>query len=271
MPMLHPTSPRHNHPLAQPPVVRADGLRCPLGAAAVDGVLRGGIARARIHEIYAANPDDASGAAGFAALLATRMVGKEEGRGKPLIWLRERRKLHSHGIIQAKGLAELCGAMPHDCLFVLADDTKALLRAGLDALRCDGFGAVVIEAEGRVTELDLTTSRRFALAAEQSGVTLLLLRIGTEPGPSAAETRWAAASAPSRAWPANAPGAATFDLTLLRQRSGPSGMSWRLEWDRDRGIFHEAALSGAVVSLSGDGSAADYHGAETEPITRQAA
>src|SRR3546814_11674827 len=83
-----------------------------------------------------------------------------------------------------------------------------------------------------MSELDLTASRRLALAAEKSGTTLLLLRTGADPVPSAAQTRWSVASAPSRAFAANAPGTPTFDITLLRQRSGPSGTSWRLEWNR---------------------------------------
>jgi protein ImuA len=98
--------------------------------------------------------------------------------------------------------------------------------------------------------LDLTASRRLALAAEQSGATLFLLRLGAEPAPSAADTRWAVSAAPSEALEANAPGAPTFDIELLRRRSGPSGMRWRLEWNRDRLAFIDPALPGAVVSLS---------------------
>jgi protein ImuA len=92
----------------------------------------------------------------------------------------------------------------------------------------------------------LTASRRLVLAAEQSGVTLFLLRLDAEPVPSAADTRWAISAAPSQALEAKAPGAPMFEIELLRRRAGPSGMRWRLEWNRDRLIFREPTLPGAM-------------------------
>ena len=71
--------------------------------------------------------------------------------------------------------------------------------------------------------LDLTASRRLALAAEQSGVTLLMLRLEAEPVPSAADTRWAVSAAPSQALEANAPGPPQLEIELLRRRVGPFG------------------------------------------------
>lgn len=227
---------------------RAAPARCATGVASLDAALGGGLAAGRIHEIHAADPDDAASAGGFAALLATGVLA----RGKPLVWLRERGAVRASGIIQAEGLLELCGTAPSDCLFVLADDAPALLRAGHDALRCADLGAVLLEARGPMPRLDLTASRRLLLAAERSGVTLLLLRIGAQPAPSAADTRWSVSAAPSRALPANAPGAPTFDLALLRQRAGPSGLSWRLEWNRDQRIFEDAALSGGALPVPAD-------------------
>ncbi len=102
---------------------------------------------------------------------------------------------------------------------------------------------------GRMPELDLTASRRLLLAAKQSGVSLLLLRVDAMPMASAAETRWQVTAAPSRALAANAPGAPCFDVKLLRCRSRPAGQSWRLEWDRDRKLFRDAALPDAMVSV----------------------
>ena len=43
----------------------------------------------------------------------------------------------------------------------------------------------------------LTATRRLMLSAETSGVTVLSVRIGAEPAPSAAATRWGVAAAPS--------------------------------------------------------------------------
>ena len=168
--------------------------------------------------------------------------------GRTILWLRSRRALTQGGILQASGWTELGGA-PGTCLFGLVADDKALLRAAADALHCTALGAVVVEGWGRMRDLDLTASRRLALAAEKSGVPLFLLRIDADPVPSAAQTRWQVAAAPSHALPGNAPGAPTFDISLLRQKAGPSGQNWRLEWDRDRLMFRETTLSGAVVSV----------------------
>jgi protein ImuA len=205
-----------------------------------------------VHEIYAAEIGDAAAAAGFAVTLATGMAGTDRGT----MWLRARRAQGPADCVQANGWAELGGA-PGLGLLAVLPDRMALLRAAVDALRSPALGAVIVEGWGAMRELDLTASRRLALAAEKSGVPLLLLRIDARPVPSAAQTRWQVAAAPSRALPGNAPGSPCFDVTLLRQRSGPCGRSWRLEWNRDQCRFREAPLSGAVVPVPADRPAAD--------------
>ena len=217
--------------------------RRPFGIASLDAALGGGLARGRIHEIYGAEDDDFASAAGFALGMATGL----NDPGRTVLWLRVQRAARLGGVLQANGWAELGGA-PWSGLVGVVPDTMALLRAGVDALRCAALGAVIVEGWGAMRELDLTASRRLSLAAEKSGVPLLLLRHDAAPVPSAAQTRWQVAAAPSHTLPGNAPGRPSFDVTLLRQRSGPCGLGWRLEWDRDRRMFLEAALSGAVVS-----------------------
>jgi protein ImuA len=205
-----------------------------------------------VHEVYAAEMDDATAAAGFALALATCLTGTEHR----VLWLRTQRTAQQGGVAQANGWAEL-GGTPGLGLVGVVCDTMTLLRAAVDALRCTALGAVVVENRGAMRELDLTASRRLTLAAEKSGVPLLLLRSDAAPVPSAAQTRWQVAAAPSHALPGNAPGWPTFDVTLLRQRSGPCGLDWRLEWDRDQRLFREAALSGAVVSVPAHRPVAD--------------
>lgn len=226
------------------------------GVASLDAVLGGGLARGRVHEVYAVEGEDAACAAGFAVGLAMTMIDRPD---LPVLWLRTHHAARLGGVVQASGWAELGGAPGHGLMGVVPD-ALALLRAAVDALRCPGLAAVIVESRGAMRELDLTASRRLALAAEKSGVPLFLLRVAAEPVPSAAQTRWQVASAPSRALPGRAPGSPVFDVTLLRQRSGPCGLSWRLEWDRDQCLFHEAALSGAVASLPIRGSVADAGG-----------
>jgi protein ImuA len=220
--------------------------RQPLGVAAIDAALAGGLERGRVHEVHAAQDGDAAAAAGFVVAVATRMAG-DRGNSAPVLWLRSRRAAHLGGAVQANGWAELGGA-PGRGLVGIVPDALALLRAAHDAVRVGLLGAVIVESWGTMRELDLTASRRLALAAEKSGVPLFLLRADADPVPSAAQTRWQVASAPSHALPGNAPGRPTFDLTLLRQRSGPCGLNWRVEWDRDRCEFHDAAPAGAAVS-----------------------
>lgn len=203
-----------------------------------------GLKPAHLHEFHAREPCDAAAAAGLVATIAIT-------RSSPTVWLRARRG--GSAVIQGAGWAEL-GGDPRHCLFVLADDAPALLRAGLDAVRSGGARVVVIEGHGRMPQLDLTASRRLALAANHADVLLLILRSEAELAPTAAWTRWAVASAPSRALEANAPGLPSFDIELLRHRAGPAGARWRLEWDRDRREFRQpdlsaASLPGAVVSV----------------------
>ena len=255
----------HAEALAAP----ADLPRWATGVVTLDAALNGGFVRGRVHEVYAADSEDVGGTAGFAVLLASGLAGQGEG-AKPLVWLHERRAVQVCGIMQAEGLVEL-GGLPHNCLLVQTEDRKALLRASLDAARCAGLGAVVIQGQGPMPELDLTASRRLSLATQRSGVTLLVLRIGAEPVPSAAETRWAANSAPSQALAGNATGLPTFDIELLRQRSGPSGMRWRLEWDRDRSQFRDTAIPGAVVPVPLSRPAADSGTGSLRPIANRAA
>ncbi len=218
--------------------------RIATGHAALDVALGGGLARGRMHELYAAEADDAPSVTGFAAMLALRAVGCRA----PLFWLRTDEAERRGGLVHGPGLIEL-GGDPDSLVLGQAPDAKALLRVAADAARCPGLGALIVEAHGKCPMLDLTASRRLALAVEQSGVTLLMLRLEAEPVPSAADTRWAVSSAPSQTLEANAPGPPAFEIELLRRRSGPAGMCWRLEWNRDRLIFTDPALPGAVVPL----------------------
>ena len=228
---------------------------------------------AALHEFYAQGEGDAASVAAFALLLALRC-----GRPGPLLWLREDRAARQdrpYGL----GLADL-GLDPARLVLVQAPDTLTLLRAGAEAVACAALAAVILEPfggrsggrSGGAAAFDLTASRRFMLAAARSGVLTLALRSG-DPVPSAAQSRWQVAGAPSEGLGANAPfshkgadapfssqgadaafsnqgadapfshkgadapGPPVFAVTLLRHRSGIGGFATRLEWDRDSAIF----------------------------------
>lgn len=226
-----------------------------LGAVEVDHALGGGLARGRLHEVFAETAEGAS-AAGFTALLALLA-----GEGRPLLWLRTEAVQREAGQLHATGLAEL-GLDPAALLLGLVPDEPALLRAAAEATRCAGLGALLVECRGAAKGLDLTASRRLMLAAEASGVTVLVLRVQGELrfSPSAADTRWQVAAAPSRPLEADAPGAPMFDLELLRRRAGPPAGPWRLEWCRDRSCFArpvgaESPLSRPVPAVAPLGTA----------------
>ncbi len=208
-----------------------------LGAGMADARLGDGLRHAALHEVFAASPADSAAAAGFAVVLAVRA-----SRGKPLVWVRDDRTVRETGRLDPAGLIEL-GADPDAITLVHARDTRGVLQAAADSVKCGGVGTVVVEPWGQAAEFGLTESRRIAFAAARSGVLTLVLRTGAQPVPSAAETRWGVAAAPSRALGANAPGFPAFVISLLRHRGGLAGFEARVEWDRDLKAFRDAPLS----------------------------
>lgn len=228
-------------------VAKASGLFT-LGVTRIDQRLHGCLTCAALHEVFADEADSAAATA-FALILALR----GGALSKPILWICEDRVQRRYGKLYGLGLVEL-GADPDRFIFVHTPDELATLRAAADSVKCGGVGAVVIAPYGKARALDLTATRRLALAAASSGVLTLLLRVGAEPTPSAAQTRWHVAAAPSLSLEGNAPGVPAFDLTLLRHRAGIAGFNVRLEWDRDQQICVEQEVG--EQTLSGGVSAA---------------
>jgi protein ImuA len=232
-------------------------------ARAADAWRTAGLVRAQLHEVYAATPDDAAAATGFALALALA------AGALPVLWVRIEREERGGGRPYAAGLAEL-GVSPDQLVLVLVPDEPALLRVAADAARCPGLGLVLVESRGRAPGLDLTATRRLMLAAEASGVTVLSVRIGAEPVASAAATRWGVAAATSGAIPdvldagagagSAVPGLPAFDVECLRRRGGPAGTRWRVEWNRETRCFEPLdlapALAGAGLSMAAGGTVA---------------
>lgn len=214
-----------------------------LGAEALDGPLGGGLPRGRLHELFAAEPEDRAALAGAGLMLAMRA-----GEG-PLLWLRQDGGVRAAGGLYGPGLVDL-GLDPARLIEIVAPDEAALLRAAGDAVRCAQLGMVLIEPWKAARGLNLTVSRRLAVAAEKSGVTVLLLRAEAEPAPSAAFSRWQVRSIASAGLDAGAPGHPAIEIILLRHRGGLAGQRACLEWNRDEHLFRAAALSGAVLPLS---------------------
>jgi protein ImuA len=212
-------------------------------AAEEDGLPR--LARAQLHEIHVFSDNEGASGAGFA------MGCVLTAAARPLLWLRTESAEREGGRLHGPGLIAM-GLDPADLVVVIVADDAALLRAAADGARCPGLGTVIVEGWGAMRNYDLTASRRLMLAAEASGVLMILLRVGGQPVPSAATTRWGVAPAPSRPLAADAPGAPAYDLELLRRRGGPAGARWRVEWNRDTQSFDPAPLSGARLPLVAD-------------------
>jgi len=201
-------------------------------------VLGGGLRRGALHEIYAGD----WGAGGFAVCLAIQAASK-----KPLFWIRPDYEALEYGPLSATGLLEL-GGDPANLFLLRAPHADDALSAAADILACPHVGAVVLEISSSPRALDLIASRRLTLLAEESGVTLFLLREGAKPEPSAAATRWQVKSLASDAedddW-----GSPRFHAQLTRHRLGTLG-EFFLTWDSEHGLFHDAAAHPGLVAAA---------------------
>jgi len=222
--------------------------RVPLGFAPADAVLKGGLERGALHEVYAATNSETSATA-FATGLAARVAGK-----KKILWIRQDFSAVEFGELSATGFLEL-GIDPSQILLVCTAHADDAIKAASDALTCGALGAIVIEIPGAPKILDMVTSRRLTLAAAQKNVTAFLLRFAAKLEASTAETRWlvrtAASSTEDENW-----GQPVFQTDLVRNRHGRTG-HWVMEWNCNEGLFREpafgiAAHHRAVVSASGD-------------------
>jgi protein ImuA len=213
----------------------------PLGLADADALLGGGLKPGAQHEVFAED----WAASGFAACLAIRAMGK-----KPLFWIRPDYAAMEYGALSATGFLEL-GGDPEKLLLLRAANAEDALSAAADILACPHMGAVVLELEGQAHALDLPASRRLGLIAEESGVTLLILREGGDLRPSAATTRWQVQSQSALTddddW-----GSPRYLARLTRHRLGGLG-EWIMEWNPQDGSFRQkTAHIGAVAAAPFD-------------------
>jgi protein ImuA len=223
--------------------------RVALGHAEADTLLQGGLATGALHEVFTDGGRQATTATGFVFGLAGRVAAR-----RPLLWIRQDYAERETGALSPRGLAEF-GLDPRVLVTVRAPDLEAALRTAADALACDALGAVVLEVWGETSKLDLVGSRKLTLAAQESGVTALVLRISALPVPSTAETRWNVRTAPSLPGaPWEAWGAPRFDAELIRNRHGQTGR-WIMEWTCDDRRFSQPETdSQPVAATSADRS-----------------
>ena len=206
--------------------------------ASVDAALGGGLTCGALHELAPAAPLHLASATGFAMALAA-LSSRERGE---MLWITTDFAACEAGGPYGPGL-DLLGLAAARLVVLRVHRAVDALWAMEEALRCGALASVVAELTGEGADADLTATRRLALAAREgmsaqnSGFGLLVRHKAT-PMPSAAATRWEIAAAPSQPDAYGGLGRARFDLSLRKNRRGPSGR-WIIEWDHHERIFQQ--------------------------------
>lgn len=237
---------------ALPPKSPTSAGSIPLGAGMIDAALGGGIARAALHEAAGAD-GNTGGLIGFALGLAARAsLG-----GAPVLWVQHGLAALEAGGLYGPGLAAF--GLPMERLLVLRAKRRIdALWAMEEGLKSPALSVLVGEfADGR--GIDLTVTRRLALAARESGGLGLLLLHRASDEASAAQTRWTVTSAPSVPRDTfGGIGRTAIALHLTRNRHGPIGR-WILLWDAHARAFvetHPRDLAPAALDRPGRGHVA---------------
>ena len=215
-------------------------------AAPVDAALGGGLACGALHELAPNAPLHLGTASGFGLALAARASG---GR-RQVLWVATDYAAGEGGGPYGPGL-DLFGMASARLLVLRVRKPVDVLWAMEEALRCRALACVVAEMTGEGDAADLTVTRRLALAAREgisaqnSGLGLLIRHKITDM-PSAAATRWEIAPALSQPDAYGGIGRARFDLSLRKNRRGPSGR-WIIEWDHHERAFQPALPVGVAA------------------------
>ena len=237
----------------------------PLGIAAIDLALGGGLAFGAVHEFA----DDVIG--GAASLYVAALAAKAAG---PVLWCTSSR---AGDCIYPPGLMGF-GLNPGQLIHFEARDDKDMLWAAHEALRAGAVKTVIAELRRGI---DLASARKLQLAAESGGGMGLFLDLSargrtTTPLIPAAITRWhIAGSAPKPTVSGSAipqGGHANLHLVLTRNRRGALGL-WDLTWQaktrqNEGGQTMEqdhATHYFSLVSQTGDQPLYPHHAAMAEP------
>lgn len=215
---------------------------------------------AALREVRACHARDvASAAAQVLGMLSMRSALRSRRR---ILWVRDPACAREAGGLSPDGL-EALGFSPASLTLVTPRDIKGALWAADQAARCRDLSGIVLQLRGHPSRYDLTASRRLALRARSFGVPLFVLRVSGGEEASAAVARWRAAPAPSAPNPLHPRGVGPprLDLTLERNRNGPSGR-WLAAWNPAKGSFDH---DGCLPPANEDAPAEDHGGAFSPP------
>jgi len=204
-----------------------------------------------LHEAIPASPGDEPKASAFLAGIARQLSSS----GGVILWVCEAAFGSEHGELYTPGLASF-GLDPSNVILVRAGTRKEALWAAEQGLKRQGT-TVLLELGARGKPLDLTLTRRLALAAKSDQSTALLVRSDLTHAPrtpSAAWTRWQIARAPARNLHAGELSALAMTATLSRHREQPAGQRFFLEWMCDECAFYIEALDGDLATPADDRS-----------------
>lgn len=157
------------------------------------------------------------------------------------------RAFAEHGAPYAEGLAQF-GLDLRRCLFARTKTQIDALWAGEQALTLAGAAVLILIAPS-TKGLDLVATRRLFLAAKKNRSRCALIRLDAARA-SAAELRFEVSSAPGESSVYGlAPPA--FDVRLVRNRAGPAGEAWRLQWCAHESLFRTIPrpVDGAVLPV----------------------
>src|SRR5262245_23357230 len=216
----------------------------PLGQASDFEAFLSRMAAAPLHELGPAGPGAEPAALGFALGLAAHWGGRAG-----IIWAGEEGVFAEDGAPYPVGLAQL-GLDPARLIVVRAGKRDETLWAAEQGLSAPGAIVVCALAAHR-KPLDLKATRRLLLFAERTRSRCLLVRPLDEA--SAAWTRCRVAPAPSRADDREF-GPPAFRVGLVRNRAGPAGARFTLEWNAHARRFDARELAGGLSAASEHGS-----------------
>lgn len=184
--------------------------------------------RGWLHELWVPNPKDHGAAMAWA--LSTL---KQED--KPLLWVTSQTLMREQGMPYGPGLLHI-GQLPEQFIIARAKTHEDGLWALEEAVKSGAFSAVIGELSG----IDLTSSRRLSLAAQNHKAQCLLLMRSATPPQTVAYSRWrvdATASEPETEQ-APWPGKARLTAHLHKHRGGELPRETLLEWHDAHHRFH---------------------------------
>ncbi len=228
----------------------------PLGVAALDGPLGGGLPLAAMTEIHGAQMRDAGCVAGFALGLAALAL-KSAPAGRPVLWIGSGPLLAEAGEPYMPGILPHFGIAPERMLLCRTQRIEEALWVAEEAAELPALALVLLEVGGASRKLDLVATRRLHRRAMAAGRPLLLLRQAAAAEPTAAPVRLEIAPAPAGERPLLAglagllegsigPPAVTVSITRSRTHMPASAT---LEWSDDAHAFRERAFRAGNPAL----------------------